>query len=114
MPCGLQIIKFLAQQMYIIKGQLLILASPTNDEVIAECKTKTNEIKEKIREGLNTIISKPGCHYVTSQLIVHRVHKVEQLKKVVEFDEIDTINTLASLEELLEEWYPPRNNMLVR
>jgi hypothetical protein len=62
---------------------------------------------------VNTITLKPGCHYETSQLIVHTVQKVEQLQDLIEFDEIDTVNTLASLDELLEEGYPPGNNMYV-
>jgi len=113
MPCGLQVINFLAQQMYIIKGQSLVLASPNNDTITSECKVKTDEINAKVKEGVNTIILKPGCHYETSQLIVHTVHKVEQLQNVIEFDEIDAVNTLASLDELLEEGYPPGNNMSV-
>jgi hypothetical protein len=113
MPCGLQVINFLAQQMYIIKGQTLVLASPNNDTITSECKVKTDEINAKVKEGVNTITLKPGCHYETSQLIVHTVHKVEQLQNVIEFDEIDAVNTLASLDELLEEGYPPGNNMSV-
>ena len=42
MPCGLQVINFLAQQMYIIKGQSLVLASPNNDTITSECKVKTD------------------------------------------------------------------------
>jgi hypothetical protein len=74
---------------------------------------KTDEIKTKIKEGVNTITLKPGCHNETSQLIVHTVPKIEQLQDLIEFDEIDTVNTLASLDELLEEGYPPGNNMSV-
>jgi hypothetical protein len=74
------------------------------------CKSKSDEIKETIKEGLNTTILKPGCHNETSQLIVHRVHKIEQLQNIANFDEIDTVNTLASLYEFLGEGYPPGNN----
>ena len=77
--------------------------------ITSECEVKTDEINAKVKEGVNTIILKPGCHYETSQLIVHTVHKVEQLQDLIEFDEIDTVNTLASLDELLEEGYPPGN-----
>jgi hypothetical protein len=62
---------------------------------------KKKEINAKVKEGVNTITLKPGCHYETSQLIVHTVHKVEQLQDLIEFGKIDTVNTLASLDELL-------------
>jgi hypothetical protein len=110
-PCDLEILHGIIQQEYLIKSPILTLSSPNSDVLISECKEKSDNHEQEIKIGTNFLAIKKGCHYETSQVVIHTTQEITISEKIEDLDDIDTVHALSDLDMFLQQEFPIVGNM---
>jgi hypothetical protein len=102
----------MSQQKFLVKKESLVISSPMNDSVRYHCLENSLNTVTPISVGVNSIETRPGCHYETSQL---QIRNLPSTSPVIIDNEaaysLQIIKNLDSLDSLLAEQASTRVNL---